>query len=310
MNKYILILLAVFLLSGCGSPDKKKIIIFHAGSLSKPMAEIKNAFTKKYSEYEVIMEAAGSRACCRKVTDLNRDADIIFSADYKVFDDLLIPKYTDWYIDYAVNKLVIAYTDHSKYSDEINEDNWFEILERKDVEFGHSDPNLDPCGYRTIMCWKLADKFYNKNIANRLNKACKPKNIRPYEVQLLSMLQNYSLDYAFEYESVCMQHHLKYMEFPDEIDLSNPNFSKKYAKASVKVTGKDKGTFSTITGSPIVYAFTILKQAKNKKGAIKFLDFMLSDEGRKIFSDNQSLLSKPVAGGSGKIPKELKKYFK
>jgi len=308
MKIYIILLLVLLFIFGCGK-TQKKIIIFHAGSLSKPMEELKNAFTKKYPEYEVIMESAGSRACCRKVTDLHRDADIIFSADYKVFDDLLIPDYADWYIDYAVNKVVIAYTDHSKYSDEINEKNWFDILARKNVEFGHSDPNLDPAGYRTLMCWQLANKYYGKDILSLLDNACKSENIRPGSVQLLSMLQNYSLDYAFEYESVCMQHHLKYVELPDEIDLSNQNFSEKYAKASVKVTGKDKGTFSVISGSPIVYAITILKHAKNKEGAIKFLDFLLSDEGRKIFSDNQSLLSKPIAGGSGTIPKELIKYM-
>jgi molybdate/tungstate transport system substrate-binding protein len=273
------------------------------------MNELKNAFEQKYPQYSVVIEAAGSRACCRKVTELNRNADIIFSADYKVFEDLLMPEYADWYIKYAINRLVIAYTEHSKYSDEINSKNWFNILVKKDVNFGHSDPNLDPAGYRTIMCWELADKYYKKNVLNMLNKACKPRNIRPSSVQLLSMLQNYSLDYAFEYESVCMQHHLKYVKLPDEIDLSNPKFAKEYEKAVVKVTGKKKGTFSYLKGSPIVYAFTILKNAKNKKGALKFAEFLLSKDGRNIFSENQPLLKHPIANNIKLVPEELRKYI-
>jgi tetratricopeptide (TPR) repeat protein len=35
-----------------------------------------------------------------------------------------------------------------------------EILQKPDVVWGHSSPDLDPCGYRTLMVLQLAEKYY------------------------------------------------------------------------------------------------------------------------------------------------------
>jgi len=80
----------------------------------------------------------------RKVTDLHKPADIVAVADYTLIPQLLVPNYTDFYVLFATNEIVIAFTDQSKYADEINSDNWYEILARPDVKFGFSDPNQDP----------------------------------------------------------------------------------------------------------------------------------------------------------------------
>ncbi len=42
----------------------------------------------------------------------------------------------------------------------IDAGNWHEILLRPDVQYGHSDPNSDPCGYRSLLTWQLAEKYY------------------------------------------------------------------------------------------------------------------------------------------------------
>jgi len=113
----------------------------------------------------VILEASGSIDAARKITDLNRTADLLIVADYKIIVNYLFPRnLSDWYIIFARNEIVIAYTNKSAYSDEVNQDNWFYILNRSDVSFCYSDPNRDPCGYRTLLVWKLADKYYNENI--------------------------------------------------------------------------------------------------------------------------------------------------
>ena len=66
----------------------EKIVVFHAGSLSVPFSQIEKKFEAKYPQYDVIREAAGSRACARKITVLHRKADVMASADYKVIDNL------------------------------------------------------------------------------------------------------------------------------------------------------------------------------------------------------------------------------
>ena len=119
----------------------------------------------------------------RMISELNKPADIMASADFKVVDKALIPKRADWNIRFASNQLVLCYTDQSRYAGEVNHSNWYEILGREDVGWGHSDPNLDPCGYRSLMVLQLAEKYYNtpslydRLIANRPQKNIRPKSV-------------------------------------------------------------------------------------------------------------------------------------
>jgi len=195
----------------------------------------------------------------------------------------MFPKYARWYVKFATNQMVIIYGKHSPYKDKINKDNWYKILLKRDVLYGHSDPNLDPCGYRTLLVWKLAEIYYKKpSLFDTLMKNCPPKNIRPKETDLLALLESKNLDYVFIYKSIAIQHHLKYVELPKEIDLSNPKFESFYKKVWVEVTGNRPGEKIKIYGKPITYGLTIPTVSKNKEGAKKFLDFILSEKGREI----------------------------
>jgi molybdate/tungstate transport system substrate-binding protein len=128
------------------------------------------------------------------------------------------------------------------------------------VVWGHSDPNLDPAGYRALMVLQLAEKYYKKPglydraIANRPQA-----NIRPKSVELVSLLQTGNMDYAWEYLSVAVQHGLKYLTLPDEINLGNYKFDPFYSQAVVKVTGKEPGTFMEMKGKSITYGITLIK---------------------------------------------------
>ena len=166
--KVILILLVVgFLVLAVTAQKKpcevsKELIIFHAGSLAVPFKQICEEFNSHYPQVEIVREAAGSRLCARKITDLNRPCDIMASADYTVIDTLLIPKYAEWNIKFAGNEMVVAFCENSRWAGNINKDNWYDILLEKDVAFGRSDPNSDPCGYRAVIVIMLAEKFYNR----------------------------------------------------------------------------------------------------------------------------------------------------
>ena len=42
--------------------------------------------------------------------------------------------YADWDIESTTNQLVLAYNSKSKYADEINANNWYQIISRPDVK--------------------------------------------------------------------------------------------------------------------------------------------------------------------------------
>ncbi|MDY6952286.1 MAG: substrate-binding domain-containing protein, partial [Thermodesulfobacteriota bacterium] len=144
---FVCMLMALYPFARAFAEPRGKLALFHAGSLSVPFAEMEKTFEAKYPKVDLLREASGSQKAARKISDLKKPCDIMASADYRVIDKLLIPDLADWNIRFATNQLVLCYTDKSKYSDEVNADNWYQVLQRKGVVWGHSDPNLDPCGY-------------------------------------------------------------------------------------------------------------------------------------------------------------------
>ena len=259
---------------------KGALTMFHAGSLTVPFKAMEEAFESKYPGVDLLREAGGSTKCARKITDLNKPCDIMASADYKVIDKYLIPNYADWNVRFATNQLVLCYTDSSKFADEVDADNWYEILQREGVVWGHSDPNLDPCGYRSLMVLQLAELYYEKpGLYDKLIANRPKQNVRPKSVELISLLQTANMDYAWEYLSVAVQHGLKYLTLPDEINLGDYKHDAFYEKAVVKVTGKKPGTFTELKGKSCTYGITLLKDAPNREAAVAFLEYMLSPEG-------------------------------
>ena len=256
------------------------VTIFHAGSLSVPFEAMEKAFEEMHPGVDVQREAAGSQACARKITDLGKECDIMASADYKVIDKLLIPDFADWNVRFATNQLVLCYTENSAEADTISADNWYEILQKDGIVWGHSDPNLDPCGYRSLMVLQLAEDYYeipglyDDIIANRPEE-----NIRPKSVELISLLQTGNMDYAWEYLSVAVQHDLEYLVLPDEINLGNYQFDETYNTAVVEVTGKEPGTMMEIRGLSVTYGLTLIKDAPNRDAAVAFLAYLLDPEG-------------------------------
>jgi len=302
--------LALALVSGCAKQET--LTIFHAGSLTLPFKELSQEFNNLYPEVRVEREIAGSRTTIRKVTELGKPADIVASADYAAIEELMFPDFAEWYICFAGNKMVIAYGDSSKYKEEINRDNWYEILVRPGVEYGHADPDADPCGYRTLMVWQLAEEYYSQSgLSDNLKANCPKSNIRPKSVELLALLESGDLDYVFLYGSVAQQHQLNFLELPPEIDLSDMEFADFYARAKVEVKGKEPGTTTTLTGEPIVYALTIPKNAPNPDLAIAFIKFLLGKEGQLVMERNhQPPLVPAVANDVDRLPAELREYLK
>jgi molybdate/tungstate transport system substrate-binding protein len=308
-----LLTLIIFITTSCINRDKSKtennqLIIFHAGSLSVPFKQMKDEFEKANPGVEILLEAAGSVQCARKITDLNKDCDIMASADYSIIDQMLIPEYADWNIHFATNEMTIVFHDASKYENEINAHNWHNILLKDDVIFGRSDPNADPCGYRTLLTTQLAEKYYNLPGLTEKIKSKNQEYIRPKEVDLLALLESNSIDYIFLYRSVAQQHELSYISLPDSVNLKDPLLNDFYQLATVEINGSTPGEKLVQKGQAMVYGLTILKNAPNKALAKKFVQFVLDDNGgRKILEKNgQPALKRTKPEYLNKIPKDIK----
>ncbi len=316
MNKKILLGLGLSVVLASSLLAKEKITVFHAGSLAVPFADVEKAFEAKYPQYDVQREASGSRAAARKISEIGKAADVMASADYNVIDNLLIPHHAKFNAQFATNEMAIAYTAKAKYADEINATNWPEIFLRDGVKVGHSNPNMDPCGYRSVLVTKLAEKhykipsFYNKLFgygeSYKVGEEDRKKVIvRPKETDLLGLIEANAYDYLYIYKSVAEQHGLKYITLPKEVSLKDNEFKDFYKTATFKISGKKPGQFITKKGGAMVYGITVAENKKspaNKEGAIKFVNFVLSEEGQAIMIKNgQGVISPANISGDASI---------
>jgi molybdate/tungstate transport system substrate-binding protein len=302
---------------------KTPLSVFAAGSLILPFEHIERAFEAKYPNIDVQAEYHGSIQVIRHATELHEPIDVVVTADASLIPMLMytskVPEteqpYADWYIRFASNRLALAYTAESKYADEINADNWTEVIARPDVKVGIADPRFDASGYRALMAFALTE-MANENYGffapmfdgqfsfpvtifrgDELTTITVPEILetktdshivlRGASVQLIALLESGDLDYAFEYESVIQQHHLSMVSLPAEVNLGEPNFETLYNQVQVNL---DFQRFATVKpqfrGEQIGYGATIPASALHPVEAAQFLAFLLSSDGRNVMEAN------------------------
>lgn len=319
-TKIIHFIAGLFILSGFGSCIQQEVktnqgltgdlSIFHAGSLAAPFKEIADSFMFINPGVRVLAESAGSLASIRKITDLNKPCDILASADYSLIDKLMIPKYASWNMQFAGNEMALVYHPESRFSEKIDLNNWVSILLDPEVRFGRSDPNSDPCGYRTILSLELAEKIYQKPGLTAQFMKKDERYIRPKEVDLLALLETETIDYIFIYKSVAIQHKLSFLELPDSINLGNPALKEFYSQVFVEVTGNKPGETINQLGEPMVYGITIPKNCANYPAAIAFVKYLMTDGQEIMQKMGQTSITPSISGNKGLIPEELKLLFK
>lgn len=304
-------LVAIALLAvGCSRGDDRAntgnagnegpLVVFNAGSLARPIRAALDTFAVREGvRFE--QEQAGSLETARKITELGRIPDVVALADHEIFPQLLVPEHASWYARFARNRMVLAHTGQSRHADAITPANWWRIVLRPGVETGHSDPNLDPAGYRSLLVMQLAERYYRQpGLAERLRRAVPPRNVRPKEIDLVALLETGELDYAFEYESVARGASLGFVPFPDSISLGNMSDSGFYETATVRIVGRRPGDSITMRGEPIVYALSIPLRAPHPRLAERFVMFLMSEDGRRVLRANHlNALDSAVVSGEG-----------
>ncbi|MFO7792343.1 MAG: tungstate ABC transporter substrate-binding protein WtpA [Candidatus Saliniplasma sp.] len=322
----ILILASAFF-AGCTENEKETLKVYHAGSLSIPFDEMKKKFEEEHPDVEVRNEGAGSVATIRKVTDQGKKPDVVAVADYTLIPDMMYDgDKADWTVRFAKNRMVMAYTEHSNYNDEIDTDNWYDVLDRTDVKYGFSNPNDDPCGYRSQMVTLLAESHYGDDtIFERLtedhtgitaegNNISVPSSldgtidtsevmIRSAEVDLMGALEAGEIDYLYIYQSVAEQHEgVEYIQLPEAIDLSSVEYAENYGKVTLTRGSGDKSV-----GKPIVYGITIPSTVSEKELAVEYVKMLIDETGQDILTNKgQPSIVPAKTDNMQEVPSQLK----
>lgn len=313
-NRLVVLLTALVALTSAGTAahaENQTLSIFAAGTLAVPFKQIDQQFEQKNPGVQVQPQYGGSVKMARQITDLHRDADILAVADYNVIPKYMFggngkPAYADWYIGFVRNAITFVYTDKSKFAKTINARNWYQVLARKGVEIGRSNPDTDPSGYQTVQMLSLAEKYYKSpGLAAKVLANAPLSNMRDTETSLISALQLGQIDYLAIYRSDALQHHLRLLDLPAKINLSDPRYASFYMQGVAHTKNGD------LTGKPIVYAITIVANSAKKPLAEKYIAFLLGPSGRKVMSDDGFGTFAPVyAVHPDKVPSGLRPFVK
>lgn len=262
----------------------KTFNILHAGALRKPVRELMHILMERYPQLKVSIEYAGSRSCAKAVVE-GRKVDVLILADHKLFHDMLIPRHVDKYYIFATDQIVLGYDEFSAGGQLVSNENWPDILLKQGVKYARSDHQLDPCGYRTLMLWQLAEKYYQRaNLYRQLEDNW--SNLYPKSIDVAVALMEGKIDYGFIYLSVAKQMGLQYISLPAEINLSDPRLAEYYAGAQVDVEGDHRGLKVQIHGSPIEFAVAIPHHTFHKEIAEEFISLLTSSVGEEILECN------------------------
>lgn len=287
-----------------------QMTIFHAGSLSPPFSMAEPKFEQKY-DVEVVQETAGSVASTKKITAQGQEASVLGVSDFRLLRDTLLPKFGNWYAIFATNAMTITYTEQSKGAEEIGPENWWEILSRDDVAVAHSDPALDPNGYRSIMSMQLGKmQFQGQRLYDDATYQALRDNAKvtaEAESGLLGQLQAGALDYAWEYQSAGATHDVKTIDLQPQIDLSKltEEYAKFYSNAVVET---ESGTY---TGAPIAYGITVPSVANAPRLGALWVEFMITQPGQKILKKTGFNPTQPAVvpkGGQKFVPQPVAKH--
>jgi molybdate/tungstate transport system substrate-binding protein len=292
-----------------GSEVGGSMTIFHAGSLAPPFSEGEPQFEDEFG-VDVNREAQGSVASTQKITQQGRTASVLGVSDFRLIRDRIVPDFGEWYAIFTTNSMSVQYREDSPGADEITKDNWWEVLTRDDVTIGHSDPAVDPGGYRAVMTQQLgAEEFNGERLYDdETYQALRENSTVPTgtETNLEGQLKSGELDYVFYYQSISSTADLPYIDLQPEVDLSQATneYANHYAKAEVET---DSGTF---VGAPIAYGLTVPSVAENPEAGAAWVEYFATDEGRKILTEQGLVPVDPIVvpqSGKDAVPERVMK---
>jgi len=294
-----------------------EVYILCAGSLTNVINQSAVEFMKLYPDVRVFFSPYGSLEAVQRLKS-GAPSDLIAVSDWDVIDSGLygvkMPEsaenYTNWYVIFARNAMCIAVPKDNPAG--LTADNWYEkiISANSSAFWGRAMPWADPCGYRTILLFKLAEDYYRSpGLAERLANHTEAY-VALKEFDLMHLVALGQLPCAFTYVSLARQFAnvgkgVDYIELPNQINLGNASYEETYNKAAVNFQNPTTGQWTAKKGTAIMYAFTIPNTARNKYWATMFARFLLLNS--EILIKNYQIPVTPsiARGNIHAIPSEL-----
>jgi molybdate/tungstate transport system substrate-binding protein len=257
----------------CSEPaPKPPITVFAAASLARPLAAITDSFQRR-SRIPSLVELGGSMELSRRITDLGRAPDVLMLVDDDVIAALM-PSQLDWYVRFATNRIVVTYSDRSRFADSITADNWWQLLSRPGVRVGRADPVVAPVGRHALAMLGRVDTYYSRRgLGDTLLARAPLRYVRPNATELAALLETGEVDYMLDYESVARQYGFKFIQLPQDLSPA------------------------------VLYGIAVPRLAKDTAGGAALVAYILSDAGQRVMRDaHVQLLSTPVAIGANVPP--------
>ena len=312
MRRLSSLILLPFLLSGGGCEDQagdETVSILAAASLGPTLHAVEREFEQKNPGVDVRVELSGSRLACNKVADQGRAADIVLSADYGLIDGILVPEHADFNLLFAANAVVIAYPKGSPVALRFaNNEPWQKVLADPKVIVGVANPALAPVGYRAMLALDLNDRVSAQalRLGAAIKAKIKPEHQRPDVTKLIAPLEAGEVDVAFVYRSEADLHGLESVSLDPRIDFSSTEHELTYASVSMSLPAMGNRHARKVKGSAAIYGLTILKDAKHPNLARRFVELMLSRNGRALAKASQlQIFPEASLRVHGSLPKEL-----
>jgi molybdate/tungstate transport system substrate-binding protein len=221
----------------------------------------------------------------------------------------LMPKYTNWYVQYAGTAMVVAYNPNSKYASQFKaiadgtkpQSDLFTLLQTPGLKLGRTDPNIDPQGRDFIYMLELAQDYYHlpsdtvAKILGTTDFGTASSSQIYAESSLDSTLQSGQLDAASAFVTQAIELHLAYVPLVPQVNLCCTQYAAQYKTASVTVMSGTKH------GSPQVIDITII--GKPTDGGIAFVKYTLSPTGLAQYKEGGfSLPTRQVFGSASSVP--------
>jgi molybdate/tungstate transport system substrate-binding protein len=282
------------------------LVVSSAGSLAASLGELLADFVRAHPGVTPRQTSAGSVESARRAADPATVPDVLALADVAIIPRLLVPTHATWYAAFARNAMVLAYTDRSAHARELTTRGWPDVLLRRDVRAGHSDPALDPAGYRARLVFQLAERAYHRpGLSARLDAAV-PTVLPPAGETILSLLQRGALDYIVVYRTTALERGLRYLELPPALDLSDPALANRYAEARIRVASAGSADSLELRGESILYGVTVPARAPDPAAAHAFVRLLLSPRGRAVLERHGFVVPpRPTFGGPGPVPADV-----
>ncbi|RFU44606.1 extracellular solute-binding protein [Paraburkholderia sp. DHOC27] len=256
-----------------GFAQDNTVNVLYAGSLVNLMERSVGPAFEKSTGLQFRGYAAGSNKIANEIKGKLRRGDVFISASPKVNQSLMGAENGDhvsWYVNFAQSPLMIGYNPKSKFAADFKKKRWDQVLQEPGIKVGRTDPKLDPKGAFTVeMMTKAADLYHQPDLVEKtLGAPDNPDQVLPEET-LVGRLQSGQLDAGFFYSTETSDLKIPAIQPAPEL----------HAQAS--------------------YTLTILNDAPDNAGAVRFVNFLLSAEGRALLKQHGVDVIKPTVSGNG-----------